>query len=66
MATTPTQNHPNTPEQTDNDIERDQDRDAPRTAVPPGSSRNPGASPSSKDPDRDQDSDPPRTGVPPQ
>ena len=50
---------------TDKAIENDQDRDPPRTAVPPDSPTTPGQ-PTSDDPNRDPDSDPPRTPVFPQ
>jgi len=45
--------------------EHDQDSDPPRTAIPPDSTKRPGAPTGPGDPDHDQDSDPPRTAVPP-
>jgi hypothetical protein len=45
--------------------DQDQDREPPRTAVPPGQPKAPLKNSGSDDPKRDQDSDPPRTAVPP-
>jgi hypothetical protein len=45
-------------------VEHDQDRDPPRTAVPPDSPGKPAQPSASKDdPQHDQDSDPPRTSA---